>query len=420
MTRRTGTTIAALAAAAAAAGAALAVRHAERDTAPPPPFLPSAVAPLAVPELVTSPASTPLARSRLGNATRHFEYVFPDREMDVYDIDHGFRLVERVRIPETHAVRGIAVAPTTHRLYLALGGDGGDFGNGSLLAYDLLTNRVVWERSFPSGVDSPAITPDGRTLYLPTGERSSGDVWWVVQAATGRVTAEIHAGPHPHNTIVGPGGGRVYLGPRGDDNPYLYVADTHTNSIVQRVGPLRAGVRPFTLDGAQHFVFTVATGYLGFQVSDLTSGKVLYTLDLPGFSYDRATFSPTTPSHGIALSPDNRTLWVVDAPNSYVHEFDVSGLPGRKPTMIASVRLVHPMTGEEDPCGQDCARDGWLQESADGRYLFVGDSGDVLATASRKVVAFLPALRNSRYPIEVDWRRGRPVATTSRSSIGRP
>jgi hypothetical protein len=88
--------------------------------------------------------------------------------------------------------------------------------------------------------------------------------------------------------------------------------------------------------------------------------------------------------------------------------------------MIASVRLSRPMTGEETPCGEDCTRDGWLQLSADGRYLFVGDSGDVVATASRKVVAFLPALWNSRYPIEVDWRQGRPVATTSRSSIGRP
>jgi hypothetical protein len=73
------------------------------------------------------------------------------------------------------------------------------------------------------------------------------------------------------------------------------------------------------------------------------------------------------------------------------------------------------MRGTETPCGGDCGRAGWLQHSLDGRYVFVGDDGDVVAVRTHRVVGFLPALRQSRYPFELDWRGSRPVATSTRS-----
>jgi hypothetical protein len=109
---------------------------------------------------------------------------------------------------------------------------------------------------------------------------------------------------------------------------------------------------------------------------------------------------------------------VVDAPNSYVHLFDVSNFPEAPPRQLADVKLPQPMTGDETPCGEDCARDGWLQETLDGRYLYVGDAGAVIDTRSRKSVAFLPALYNTRYLLELDWRNGAPIRTSTRSSVG--
>jgi len=76
------------------------------------------------------------------------------------------------------------------------------------------------------------------------------------------------------------------------------------------------------------------------------------------------------------------------------------------------------MTGTEEPCTNDCERDGWLQHSRDGRYVYVGDSGDVIDTRTGKIVAFLPALRETRKMLEIDWRAGKPVATTTRSGVG--
>jgi hypothetical protein len=110
---------------------------------------------------------------------------------------------------------------------------------------------------------------------------------------------------------------------------------------------------------------------------------------------------------------------VIDVPNSYVHVFDVARTPARPPRHLADIRLVHPMTGLERPCGGDCGRAGWLQHSLDGRFVYVGDCGDVIDTRTRRVVAFLPALRQSRYLFELDWRGSTPFQTSTRSGTGR-
>lgn len=365
---------------------------------------------LAVAALVVAAANA--AGPRLADG--RYLYVVGERSISVYRLGGTIRLAERMRLPQAHALRGVAAAPRTHTLFLSVGGNGGDRGNGSLVAVDLLTNRVVWRRDYSTGTDGLAVLPDGSRLYVPVGEHTMDDRWRVVDAHTGRVVTDIHAGPGPHNTVIPPDGRHAYLGPR--NSHYLFVADTRTNRIVRRVGPFLPGVRPFTIDGAQRLVYTTATGVLGFQVGDLRTGRVLYTVPVRGFRPGRTNGAP---SHGITLTPDSRTLFVLDVPNGYVHVYDVARVPDGPPRHLADVRLRHPLVGTETPCGGDCGRAGWLLTSLDGRYVFVGDSGDVIGVHTRRVVAFLPALANSRYPIEIDWRAGQPVATSTRSGIGR-
>src|SRR5207248_153798 len=100
----------------------------------------------------------------------HYEYVFPDEHIVVYDIDHGHRQIEDDDLPGITGIRGVAVDPASHALYLSHGGDGGGAGNGSLLRYDLVSKRVVWDRDYPNGIDSMAVSPDGSRIYMPTGE----------------------------------------------------------------------------------------------------------------------------------------------------------------------------------------------------------------------------------------------------------
>jgi DNA-binding beta-propeller fold protein YncE len=346
---------------------------------------------------------SPAKRSASSSRLRRFLYVAANDRIGVYDIDRNHTLVQSISVPQLDELHGIIASPRTRRLFVSCGGNGSSAG--TVLAFDLVTSRLLWAEEYRHGANSGAITPDGRTIYLPTGTRSENGRWYVVDPSSGAVTGSIDAGRGPHNTIVSPDGRFVYLAGRAD--PYLYVASTATNQVLKRIGPLLSGGRPFTINGRQSLSFTTANRLIGFQVSSLSTGKVLYTLRTKGFTFDRAEYEPSdTPSHGIALSPDERRVYVIDAANSYVHVYDVSGLPGRKPTELAHVKLSRRPA------------EGWLQLSSDGRYLYVGDAGDVIDTRTLERVANLVLLRKTRQSLEIDWRNGVPVGTSTRYALG--
>jgi hypothetical protein len=52
---------------------------------------------------------------------------------------------------------------------------------------------------------------------------------------------------------------------------------------------------------------------------------------------------------------------------------------------------------------------GSLTQSADGRFLYVGDSGDVVDARTRTEVTNLEALQHASVVLQVDWVDGRPV-----------
>jgi DNA-binding beta-propeller fold protein YncE len=368
-----------------------------------------------------SSQSTPAkATTPASSGTQHYEYVFPSNAIDVYDMDNANKLVKTIALPAGASdIRGAAACPATHILYVSYGHDSTANGGGTMLAYDLVGEKTLWTHAYAEGIDSMAIAPNCKTIYMPVGEASSSSNWNVLEASNGNITGAIEGGAGPHNTIVSLNGEHVYMGPR--NGSYLAVAETATGKVIKKIGPLlNGGVRPFTINGKETLAFTTATGYLGFQVSSITTGQVLYTVPVAPaseFPYKPGQPGPSSPSHGISLSPDEKEVWVIDQPNSYVHVFDVSGLPGSAPKQVANIKL-RAMTGTQVGCTYDCLREGWLQHTLDGRFVIVGDSGDVIDTTTRQSVANLEPLYNSRVFLEIDWSGGVPVATSTRSGVG--
>src|SRR6476646_11115072 len=158
------------------------------------------------------------------------------------------------------------------------------------------------------------------------------------------------------------------------------------------------------LNYEQGVAFVTRRGLLGVRVVNLTPHRLLYVTRFKGFTWN-PRFGPDPPSHGLSLAPDGTELWVLDAPNSVVHVFDVRTLPPRR---LEDIRLSKPISGDESPCTRACGRIGSLQHSADGRFVYVGDSGDVIDTNTREIVANLEALHNSRVAFELDWVDGKP------------
>jgi len=175
----------------------------------------------------------------------------------------------------------------------------------------------------------------------------------------------------------------------------------------------RGGLAPFpsdilaVTDQEHRVMYVTRRGFLGFRVLDLDSATSLYDVSFKGFTWNRR-FGPNPPSHGLSLATDRPELWVLDAPNSRVHVFDVSGLPDKPPRPVEDIRLSRPLSGKENPCTFACERIGSLQHSANGKFVYVGDAGDVIDTSTRKPVANLEALHNSRVHLEITFTDGRP------------
>jgi DNA-binding beta-propeller fold protein YncE len=332
-----------------------------------------------------------------------YEYVAGVGDLSVYNIAGG-SLVRRFPLPQLAEIRGIGASAATGMLYVSYGGF--PRGLGHLLEFSLYRRKVVYDRGYRFGIDSFDISHDGRLIFMPTGENTSGHTWHVIDASTGRVAGAIAAGRGPHDTVVGASGQHLFLG--GASDRYLYEAQAARPwKVLGRMGPLEPagvrGIRPFTINAADTLAFTTANRFLGFQVSDVATGRVLYTVPVRGFHVPR-TFTGI-PSHGIGLSPDERYLWLVDKPNRAVHEFDISGLPGRAPALIATIPVSGPHFG-------------WLNLSRDGRFLFAGEAGNVIDTQTRRTVTTMSALVASRYNVEVDWAGARVCAAYPREALG--
>ncbi len=77
------------------------------------------------------------------------------------------------------------------------------------------------------------------------------------------------------------------------------------------------------------------------------------------------------PSHGIALTPDEKELWLADCANDAIHVFDSTVMPPDRCTTIKA---------------RDCV--GWLSFSIDGRFGY-HSTGEIIDVAAKKIVATL-------------------------------
>ena len=317
-----------------------------------------------------------VGRAATGGVTRRL-YVAINGSMTIYDVP-SWSVVKSVALPTSDGPRGIACHPGIGSLWITHGQDDGT--GGSLLRYDLATDTVLWDIPLGYGIDQPAIALDGSKLYVPTGEKSPNNIWHILEPLTGSLLGTITGGLEPHNTITRPQ--HLYLGSRG--SKYVYLENGFT------IGPLVNTCRPFTVDAAESLIYTTATRVRGFQVSSITSGQVLATVNFGPLS---KTFKISAPSHGISLNPTGSEVWVLDMPAQMVRVYT----SGTTPTHLADIP-IQPIKGrEQPPTSIDLAKVGWVLHSKWGDYVYVGDSGSVISTTTRQPVTVLPALANGRH-----------------------
>ena len=206
-----------------------------------------------------------------------------------------------------------------------------------LLAYDLRTDKVAWTRTYTPGVDSLCVTPDGSKIYMSSGEHAATDYFFVLDASDGDVARHAcPVAPQTHNAVLQPR--RHPRLPHVDHaRPTSRSSTPADDHVIRRVGPFGDSIRPFTINGRNTLAIVNVNRLIGFEVGDIATGQKLWRVTTPGYPYDGAQLNP---SHGVALTPDEREVWVVDSQNKALHVFDVTGLPDAKPTKVATITLT--------------------------------------------------------------------------------
>ena len=315
----------------------------------------------------------------------------------VYDIDKGHTFVKRIptwpaapgQPPEQ--VRGIAASAAARRLFVST--------VKRLAAFDLVTDKLVWEKTYDGNCcDRIALSPDGSTIYVPA---FGAPKWYIVDASNGTALASIEVMGWPRQAIFSHDGAYAYLS--AWESPVLSVVDVKARKIIREIGPFTNYVCPFTINGRASQVFANVDGLVGFEVGDLQTGLILDRVIIEGYQMDLAE-KYECPSHGIALTPDERELWVADGVDNRVHVFDSTTYP---PVASTTVEVR--------------AQPRWITFGIDGRYVYPS-SGDVIDRESKKVVATLEDERrtfvHSERMLEIQFTGGDPIKAGEQTGTG--
>ena len=309
----------------------------------------------------------------------------------IFDIDDGHKFVRRIDVPIfKEGIRGFCPNAKTHRAFYST-------TNHTLGCLDLETDKIVWEKKYPAGCDRAAVTPDGRKIYVPTGwwVAEGASEWFVVDAETGEVTKHIPVRSHAHNTVMGLDGRFVYCG----SETALTIIRTSDDSVVKEIAPVgESGVFPFTVNAAGTLAFVCLGKHVGFDVAELASGKIARVLAGDG-KLERRT-------HGAALTPDEKELWISDQAGKRLYIFDATQMPPKETSHVDLSIGGH----------------GWITFSLDGKYAWT-HTPDVIDAQTREIVATLKdeqgkPVCGSKF-FEAVFRDGKITAVSDQFGVGR-
>jgi 6-phosphogluconolactonase (cycloisomerase 2 family) len=321
--------------------------------------------------------------------------------ISVYDIDAGHHLIRTIQtVPGVHNLRGVVASAATGRLYVAYLGSG---DTGMIYCLDLANDEVLWNRRINPGVDRLAIHPDGKLLYVPTGEDREADHINIVDAATGDILRKVHFSKRSHDTLY-PLSGPLFQETKADDGSghFLYRIDP-VSYAVSKIGPYAGILGPYAIDSRSRYVVNEVTGLWGLQVAELGNGRIV-TAELP----EHPQGSPGL-MHGIGWTPDETEVWqssIWQDPHVYVWDM-------RDPMALALKQALPLRSGHGSH---------WLTFTIRGDFAYIApnkNSRDPTEIFDPKTHASVGTIGSSEDMLEIDFGDGKPVRAGDQYGIGR-
>src|SRR5262245_43353977 len=285
----------------------------------------------------------------------------------VLDARNNYNFIQRITTWEIPAsgfpeqVAGVTASPVTQMIYVAT--------RGRLAAWDLTTEKKVWENAFDGQCcERPQIAPDGSFMYVGSDLK---DFWYVVNPRTGELIAKVQSplSPNAHNLNLSLDGKLAFMSPNGK---VMGIADTTAHKLLKTIA-FPDNIRVFVVNHDASLIYSNTNNLLGFVIADVKSGQIIDKVEVQGFGWpEKGNVTPRPriphgcPSHGIALTNDEKELWLVDGINNYIHIFDNTKMP---PRQIESIKTS--------------AGPFWITVGLDGKLAYVS-SGDIIDMKTRK------------------------------------
>jgi YVTN family beta-propeller protein len=265
---------------------------------------------------------------------------------------------------------GAAAAPDGSRFYFT------NEANHTLDVVDGRTREVVATVPLSGRPNNLAIGGDGRRVYVaivsPPGAVD------VIDTAAVRKVKSIATRGGVHNTFVTPDGRHVVAGSIAGRN--LTVIDAASEEPLWSLF-FDEGVRPMAFernpDGSTKRIFVQLSLFHGFAVVDFERRREISRVTLPDVPAGKRHLDTLqgSPSHGIGVTPDNRTLWVCSKVNSHIYGYSLPEL-----SLLGGVRVGdHP---------------DWLTFTPDSKRVYVANAGSnsvsAVDIATRQEIARIP------------------------------
>lgn len=260
---------------------------------------------------------------------------------------------------------GVAAAPDGSRYYVS------DEAENTLDVVDVKTLKVTRRIPLSGRPNNIAISRDGARVYVSI-IQPPGAVDVIDTVSLERIKSLPMKGG-VHNTYVTPDGRFVVAGSIA--GKILTVVDQRTEKPVWELA-FDNGVRPIAFeknaDGSTRRMFVQLSNVHGFAAVDFATHREVARVNLPDAPPGKKPDIDATPSHGIGVSPDGKTLWVDSSLNSKVYVYSLPNL-----------KLMGGVDVGRTP--------DWLTFTPDSRKVYVSNAGSnsvsVIDVKSMKEVA---------------------------------
>jgi YVTN family beta-propeller protein len=315
------------------------------------------------------PSSGPTVRIYVTNSAGNTLDVIDPSSNQVVQVIHGIELPH-----------GVGFSPEGSRVYVS---------NEAESVLDVVSResaQILKKVPLSGHPNNLAVTKDGRILV---GIRADPGAVDVIDPTSLERLKSIPVDGSVHNIFVTPDGRYAVSG--SIENKAATVIDLVSEQMVWEVKFDRS-VRPMAFeansDGSTRRIFVQLTGVNGFAVVDFAKRAEVARIllpDQPG-GFGTAEDRQGTPSHGIGVAPDGKSLWVGSTLANAVFKYS---LPDLKLIGFSALPAVHPLDRSVSGAVPE-----WITFTPDSQRVYVSNSGarsvSVIDVNTLKAVAIVP------------------------------